>query len=163
MNKWVNDSEYNKCSKCNKYFHLFRRKHHCRKCGCIFCYECLDNVVYYGLKTKICNICKKNKTYYEYIIEQLNKKDNFINYLKKLLENKKNTELITTNIKTTKTISTQTDFIESDNIDSIQSGNIDSIQSDNNDLIENIISSNNSEEKNIKNNFNILDYLKTLK
>ena len=149
MNKWINDSECNKCCKCNKYFNLFRRKHHCRKCGNIFCYECLDNVVYYGLKTKICNICKNNKTYYEYIIDQLNKKDNFITYLKSLLENKKKTK--SEIIRTTKTVSTQTDFIEN-----------------NHNSIENIISSEQEkkeeeEEKKIENNFNILDYLKTLK
>jgi len=153
MNKWINDSNCNKCCKCKKYFHLFRRKHHCRKCGFIYCHECLNDVVYYGLKTKICKICnirKNNKTYYEYIIDQLNIKDKFIIYLKTLLQNKNNTQskIENKNQPKTNTISTQTDSIE-ENHNSIEN-NIDST--------ENNIDS--CESK--KNNFNILNYLKTL-
>ena len=35
--KWLKDSEASKCFKCSKSFFIFRRKHHCRKCGYIFC------------------------------------------------------------------------------------------------------------------------------
>ncbi len=160
MNKWINDSECNKCCKCKKYFHLFRRKHHCRKCGFIYCHECLNDVVYYGLKTKICNICKNNKTYYEYIIEQLNIKDKLIIYLKTLLENKNNTQSQIENKNKNQpkmnTISTQTDSIE-ENHNSTENV-IDSTENVI-DSSENVIDS--CESK--KNNFNILNYLKTLK
>ena len=36
--KWVQDKDVNNCFKCDKKFHpLYRRKHHCRYCGQIFC------------------------------------------------------------------------------------------------------------------------------
>lgn len=36
--KWVSDSSVQNCFKCDKKFHpLYRRKHHCRYCGQIFC------------------------------------------------------------------------------------------------------------------------------
>ena len=36
--KWKEDSEVTHCFNCNsQFFFLLRRKHHCRKCGNIFC------------------------------------------------------------------------------------------------------------------------------
>lgn len=36
--KWVPDKDVHNCFKCDEKFHpLFRRKHHCRYCGQIFC------------------------------------------------------------------------------------------------------------------------------
>lgn len=36
--KWKEDSEVSHCFNCNSQFiFLLRRKHHCRKCGNIFC------------------------------------------------------------------------------------------------------------------------------
>lgn len=36
--KWKLDNEINKCYRCDKQFNvLIRRKHHCRRCGNIFC------------------------------------------------------------------------------------------------------------------------------
>ena len=38
---WVRDDISDKCLGCEKPFHLIlRRRHHCRSCGGIFCYEC---------------------------------------------------------------------------------------------------------------------------
>jgi hypothetical protein len=37
---WVRDDLTDKCLSCEKYFSIFRRRHHCRFCGGIFCYEC---------------------------------------------------------------------------------------------------------------------------
>lgn len=38
--KWVKDNEAPTCFKCDKKFHpLYRRKHHCRYCGQVFCAE----------------------------------------------------------------------------------------------------------------------------
>ena len=40
---WQLDSEVNECNECRNTFHAFRRKHHCRNCGMIFCNECSKN------------------------------------------------------------------------------------------------------------------------
>lgn len=37
---WVDDDTVTSCYSCNKDFSVFLRKHHCRMCGKIFCYEC---------------------------------------------------------------------------------------------------------------------------
>ena len=42
---WLNDNITIKCLHCNKDFTIFRRKHHCRNCGGIFCYECSSNFI----------------------------------------------------------------------------------------------------------------------
>ena len=44
-NSWVSDTIIEKCLVCDKYFSIFRRKHHCRNCGGIFCYECCSNYI----------------------------------------------------------------------------------------------------------------------
>ena len=44
-NSWVSDTIIEKCLVCDKYFSLFRRKHHCRNCGGIFCYECCSSYI----------------------------------------------------------------------------------------------------------------------
>ena len=38
---WIPDSNVDKCCNCKCSFHMFKRKHHCRFCGKIFCYSCL--------------------------------------------------------------------------------------------------------------------------
>jgi len=38
--KWIEDSDVNACKKCNEPFSLWIRRHHCRNCGQIFCYNC---------------------------------------------------------------------------------------------------------------------------
>ena len=36
--KWIKDDDAFNCFKCDKKFHaLYRRKHHCRYCGQVFC------------------------------------------------------------------------------------------------------------------------------
>ena len=40
---WIDDSSVTNCYNCQKYFSFIRRKHHCRHCGKIFCYECCNN------------------------------------------------------------------------------------------------------------------------
>jgi len=39
---WVADGEVSKCQGCQKEFSLLVRRHHCRECGKIFCFECSD-------------------------------------------------------------------------------------------------------------------------
>jgi len=46
--KWDSDSTQPHCFHCKNKFTLFLRKHHCRKCGKIFCNNCMK-------KIKICN------------------------------------------------------------------------------------------------------------
>lgn len=38
--RWQPDSERTSCNRCNKEFGFFRRRHHCRQCGLLFCSEC---------------------------------------------------------------------------------------------------------------------------
>lgn len=37
---WVEDASVSECQSCKKSFSLFLRRHHCRLCGKIFCYDC---------------------------------------------------------------------------------------------------------------------------
>ena len=39
---WTDDKIGIQCYHCSKLFTLFRRKHHCRICGRIFCYDCCN-------------------------------------------------------------------------------------------------------------------------
>lgn len=41
--QWENDENVTACKICLKDFNVARRKHHCRRCGGIFCNECSDN------------------------------------------------------------------------------------------------------------------------
>lgn len=80
-NVWIDDSMVTECQKCEKKFSLYVRKHHCRNCGNIFCYNCADkytvipefitdrpdaadywNLTYYltlfkGNEERVCNGC----------------------------------------------------------------------------------------------------------
>ncbi|XP_049792985.1 myotubularin-related protein 3 isoform X1 [Schistocerca nitens] len=42
---WVPDHAVNRCMGCDTEFWLGRRKHHCRNCGKIFCYDCSEFVM----------------------------------------------------------------------------------------------------------------------
>ncbi len=44
-NSWASDEIIDKCLTCEKSFSLFRRRHHCRNCGGIYCYECSSNYI----------------------------------------------------------------------------------------------------------------------
>ncbi|ORX48493.1 FYVE-domain-containing protein [Hesseltinella vesiculosa] len=60
---WVNDIDVNYCTGCNAPFGHFRRRHHCRHCGNIFCQECssknviLPQLGYGGKPMRVCNEC----------------------------------------------------------------------------------------------------------
>ena len=51
---WVKDEMQTHCKSCTVKFHIFLRKHHCRKCGEIFCNRCLRKTAAFK---KICKIC----------------------------------------------------------------------------------------------------------
>lgn len=42
-NVWIKDSMVTQCNACQKNFSYFVRKHHCRSCGNIFCYDCSNH------------------------------------------------------------------------------------------------------------------------
>ena len=37
---WTEDNDILSCTKCKVNFDLLHSKHHCRKCGLVFCNEC---------------------------------------------------------------------------------------------------------------------------
>ena len=39
---WIQDKKVDKCYECNISFSFLTRKHHCRLCGRIFCYDCCN-------------------------------------------------------------------------------------------------------------------------
>lgn len=43
--RWKSDSEKAACEKCNKSFNIVRRRHHCRRCGGLFCDACSSRKV----------------------------------------------------------------------------------------------------------------------
>ena len=42
---WMPDADAPRCLSCNKSFFLFRRRHHCRTCGLVFCSRCCTRFV----------------------------------------------------------------------------------------------------------------------
>ncbi len=42
IESWVKDDNVHNCTECNSSFSLLLRKHHCRACGRIFCYQCTN-------------------------------------------------------------------------------------------------------------------------
>ena len=45
INYWIKDNTVNNCYSCEENFNLFKRKHHCRACGRIFCFQCCNNFI----------------------------------------------------------------------------------------------------------------------
>ena len=74
-NIWIDDNSVNKCYNCRDIFSLFNRRHHCRLCGKIYCYNCCNYIIKTNLETKLIIIDK-------YLDECLNNNN-------KLLKNKK--------------------------------------------------------------------------
>ncbi|KAL3863867.1 hypothetical protein ACJMK2_005594 [Sinanodonta woodiana] len=59
---WVPDEQSTTCTSCRAPFTVFRRRHHCRNCGKIFCARCSANAVplpHYGhmKPVRVCNRC----------------------------------------------------------------------------------------------------------
>jgi hypothetical protein len=90
---WVPDMQRQECQDCGKGFGTFTRKHHCRRCGEIFCSACLPKDMdikhvitdkytlpnanaYIALKpgtVKVCRICSTKKE--SDFVKQLKQKD----------------------------------------------------------------------------------------
>lgn len=61
---WMADEHCKECYDCKSVFTAWRRKHHCRICGQIFCSRCASNII--GAKrfgqegaVRVCNLCLK--------------------------------------------------------------------------------------------------------
>ena len=89
IKKWLDDNEYNNCNICKANFSLFFRKHHCRKCGYIYCKNCINYYLENTNKILICNTCiNLNKCIEIEETEYLNLKLE-LQHTKNLLENLK--------------------------------------------------------------------------
>ncbi|KAK4055651.1 Mitochondrial distribution and morphology protein 12 [Microbotryomycetes sp. JL201] len=59
---WIKDESSRECFDCQAVFTAFRRKHHCRICGQIFCSRCASNIISsarFGQvgHIRVCNLC----------------------------------------------------------------------------------------------------------
>jgi len=65
---WQPDDKAPKCNKCNAEFSLFKRRHHCRACGKVFCSNCttkttkIKNLGYDEEPVKVCDLCYEPAT-----------------------------------------------------------------------------------------------------
>eukprot|EP00298_Acanthocystis_sp_HF-20_P009449 c18307_g1_i4.p1 GENE.c18307_g1_i4~~c18307_g1_i4.p1 ORF type:complete len:110 (+),score=40.49 c18307_g1_i4:2-331(+) len=60
--QWMSDDEVHKCMDCASEFSTFIRRHHCRKCGGIYCNNCSPNqlpILEHGKKknVRVCKAC----------------------------------------------------------------------------------------------------------
>nr|XP_019045669.1 1-phosphatidylinositol-3-phosphate 5-kinase [Kwoniella bestiolae CBS 10118]OCF24599.1 1-phosphatidylinositol-3-phosphate 5-kinase [Kwoniella bestiolae CBS 10118] len=61
---WMSDEACKECYDCKSVFTAWRRKHHCRICGQIFCSRCASNIIgarRFGQEgaVRVCNLCLK--------------------------------------------------------------------------------------------------------
>ena len=57
---WKNDKAAKCCANCRVGFGMTRRKHHCRECGDVFCYDCSSKkIVVHGTLKRCCLNCYK--------------------------------------------------------------------------------------------------------
>jgi len=59
---WIPDKDANNCTSCNKKFSVTKRKHHCRKCGKIYCNVCTKKrhtIDGYTKPVRVCDACNK--------------------------------------------------------------------------------------------------------
>jgi len=63
--KWVDDSTATNCKRCRVSFTLLNRRHHCRRCGLVFCQKCSSNSVkipqlnYNFVPVRVCDDCHR--------------------------------------------------------------------------------------------------------
>ena len=77
---WASDHHFRACPGCNETFDMFKRKHHCRRCGGVFCGDCTtDKVIPRRLRfidpVRMCSKCQKVSKW---------ENDYFENYQKKM-------------------------------------------------------------------------------
>lgn len=64
LHSWVPDREANHCMLCNVGFTMVRRRHHCRKCGGIYCGNCTSEKfplldLGFSSPVRVCDRCYK--------------------------------------------------------------------------------------------------------
>ncbi|KAK0552680.1 Mitochondrial distribution and morphology protein 12 [Tilletia horrida] len=64
---WMADEVAKECRECLSTFTIFRRKHHCRICGQIFCGRCASHIISFGENDliRVCNFCLNMLDEYE--------------------------------------------------------------------------------------------------
>ncbi|XP_066999692.2 zinc finger FYVE domain-containing protein 21 isoform X2 [Anabrus simplex] len=78
--EWIPDREITNCSECKSKFDFIRRKHHCRRCGRIYCGACCDTKI--GLPrmcfvdpVRVCGRCAvqtyKEKDFFDHQLKTL--------------------------------------------------------------------------------------------
>lgn len=64
--RWVKDDSHETCLNCKEEFNIFRRRHHCRNCGELFCGNCLKSIpipdLEYNSPQYVCNSCLRKRT-----------------------------------------------------------------------------------------------------
>ena len=59
---WERDESTVNCRKCNKQFTFFKRRHHCRRCGLLYCSSCSSaraQVKGHGRSPcRVCDVCR---------------------------------------------------------------------------------------------------------
>ena len=116
--KWDNDKDHSNCYNCSSRFTIILRKHHCRKCGKIFCIKCLKNCKIFNVSHLVCSNCfnilnelvfiDKTELYY-FNIELKNLRD----FFKKYIKNKKN-------VSTQTHINTNSIYIQTNNVSTLE-------------------------------------------
>ena len=56
--RWVEDDSVDCCQKCRDQFTMLVRRHHCRKCGGIFCYNCSNFTLILPSSSKPQRVCE---------------------------------------------------------------------------------------------------------
>lgn len=56
--RWVDDESVDSCQQCNEQFTMLVRRHHCRKCGGIFCYKCSNFTLVLPSSSKPLRVCQ---------------------------------------------------------------------------------------------------------
>lgn len=59
-NVWVDDNSVDNCYKCNQKFTWYYRRHHCRGCGRVFCYDCCKHTIN-AYEVNSCNLIDHDK------------------------------------------------------------------------------------------------------
>jgi tetratricopeptide (TPR) repeat protein len=81
---WQKDSEVSSCTKCKSAFGLFKRKHHCRVCGLIFCDSCSATRVRPPGFSESIRVCESCALICFHAVKQENEKDSVAEELSQL-------------------------------------------------------------------------------
>jgi len=89
LTNWIPDNVIKNCANCMTSFGLLTRKSHCRKCGKIFCKNCIKIIVLNYNQTKFCISCyqKYDKNVEDKINNQI-QISNDTNYYEKIIDEK---------------------------------------------------------------------------